>query len=154
MKKSNSMRVSFSLLFLSLNITVGAATLPRQSYSVYSSLYEFNQDNVSMSYGTIIKGVNHVLAANNNSWGSMCVQEYGEKTMDCRTCCGDLLAEKPLDQQQEYANMHSDCLSICNTGLPLGGAPLDMPLWFIVPLCGLYVAVQSLNKERLTSKSI
>ena len=49
MKKSNSMRVSFSLLFLSLNITVGAVNLPSQSYSVYSSLYEFNQDNVSMS---------------------------------------------------------------------------------------------------------
>ncbi len=142
MKNSNSMRVSFSLLFLSLNITVGAVTLPSQSYSVSSSLYEFNQDNVSMSYGTIIKGVNHVLVANNNSWGSMCVQEYGEKNMDCRACCSDLLAEKPLDQQQEYMNMHSDCLSICNTGLPLGGAPLDMPVWGLMASIMLYAMLK------------
>lgn len=148
MKNIHQMRLTFLLLLLNLCVAVGAVSLPNQSYMVYNPLYEANQDNVSMSYGTVIKGINHVLKSDNESWGTSCVDEYGAKSMECRACCGEKLEEIPLDQQAAYAEMHSECLTLCNTGLPLGGAPLDIPLWFIMPLCGVYAALQRIRNKK------
>ncbi|MBR2619076.1 MAG: hypothetical protein IKC81_07235 [Paludibacteraceae bacterium] len=149
MKKNTYNVRSFFLFFLwALCNCCWAVTLPSQAYSVYNPLYEANNDHVSMPKGVVFKGINHVLLAGNNDWGTDCVDEYGEKTIECRTCCGDKLQEIPLDQQADYSELHTTCLNICATGLPLGGAPLDMPFWFILPLCGLYGVIQYIrNKE-------
>lgn len=143
------MRRSFLLFLLGVSNAVGAVTLPSQSYTVYSPLYEMNHDNVKMDQGTIFKGINHVLQASNESWGKTCVDQYGEKTMECRNCCRDFLKAQPLDRQADFNDLYQDCLSMCNTGLPLGGAPLDIPLWFILPLCGLYGVVQCVRYNKL-----
>ena len=142
------MRRSLLLFLLGVSNAVGAVTLPSQSYTVYSPLYEMNHDNVKMDQGTLFKGINHVLQASNDEWGTACVDEYGAKNMNCRACCGQKLEEIPLDQRSEYDELHAACLTMCNTGLPLGGAPLDVPLWFILPLCGLYGVVQRIRCKK------
>lgn len=142
------MRCSLLLFLLGVGNTLWAVTLPSQSYSVYNQLYEMNHDNVKMDQGTIFMGVNHVLQASNDEWGTTCVYEYGPKNMRCRDCCREQLEAYPLDQQQEYKELYTACLTMCNTGLPLGGAPLDIPLWFILPLCGLYGVVQRIRCKK------
>lgn len=149
MKKIYQKRLSLLWIILGFSNAVWAVTLPQQSYSVYNSLYEINNDNVSAAHGTVFKGINHILKSGNNEWGDSCVDQYGEKSMECRTCCGDLLSEIPNDQQAEFQEMHANCLSICNTGLPLGGAPLDLPVWFVLPLCGLYGVLQRIRSKKL-----
>lgn len=135
------MRRSLLFFLLALSNTLWAVSFPPHSYAVYNDLYEVNHDNVMMDQGTLIKGINHVLQASNDEWGTECVK-YGEKTMGCRNCCRDFLKAQPLDQQADFNDLYQNCLSMCNTGLPLGGAPLDVPVWFILPLCGLYGVVQ------------
>lgn len=148
MKKMEQIKLSLLLLLFSVSITVSAVSLPSQSYSVYNNLYQRNQDNVSIGRGTTFKNINMVLQSGNNEWGDTCVDEYGPKSIECRTCCGDLLEEIPQDQQGEYRAMHTACLNVCNTGLPLGGAPLDVSLWFILPLCGAYGVLQRIRNRK------
>lgn len=150
MKKMQQNKLSLLLLLFSVSITVGAVSLPTQYYSVYNNTYQTNQDRVTMAYGTQFRNLNMSIQSENDDWGNTCVDEYGPKSIECRTCCGDLLEEIPQDQQGEYRAMHTACLNVCNTGLPLGGAPLDVSLWFILPLCGLYGVLQRIrnrNKE-------
>ena len=149
MKKIYQKRLSLLWIILGFSNAVWAVPLPQQSYSVYNSLYEINNDNVSAAHGTVFKGINHILKSGNNEWGESCVEEYGEGSMECRTCCGDLLSGIPSDQQVYYQEKHAACLNICNTGLPLGGAPLDLPVWFVLPLCGLYGVVQRIRSKKL-----
>ena len=141
MKNKYKMRRSLLLFLLVVSNTLWAVTLPTQSYSVYNQLYEMNHDNVQMDHGTLVKGVNHVLQASNDEWGTNCLGQYG-KGESCKACCRQKLQEYPLDQQLEYTELFTACITMCNTGLPLGGAPLDIPVWFILPLCGLYGVVQ------------
>jgi hypothetical protein len=148
MKNKYKMRHSFLLFLLGVSNTLWAVSLPSQSYSVYNQLYEMNHDNVKMDQGTLIMGVNHVLKAGNDEWGTACVEDYGPKNMNCRACCGQKLEEIPLDQRSEYDELHAACLTMCNTGLPLGGAPLDISVWFILPLCGLYGVVQRIRCKK------
>lgn len=148
MKIKYLVRGSFLLFLLGVSNTLWAVTLPTQSYAVYSPLYEMNHDNVRMDQGTIFKGINHVLKAGNDEWGNSCVDGYGEKTMECRNCCRNRLEAKQPDERADYNDLYQNCLSICNTGLPLGGAPLDIPLWFILPLCGLYGVVQRIRCKK------
>lgn len=148
MKNKYKLRRSLLLFLLGVSNTLWAVTLPCQSYSVYNDLYEINHDNVKMDQGTLFKGINHVLKASNDEWGTECKSAYGEKTMGCRSCCGNLLEAKPRDERADFNDLYQNCLSICNTGLPLGGAPLDIPLWFILPLCGLYGVVQCIRCKK------
>lgn len=148
MKNKYKLRRSLLLFLLGVSNTLWAVTLPCQSYSVYNDLYEINHDNVKMDQGTLFKGINHVLKASNDEWGTTCVEAYGPKNMRCRDCCRQQLEAFPLDKQQEYNELYTACLTTCNTGLPLGGAPLDIPLWFILPLCGLYGVVQCIRCKK------
>lgn len=149
MKNKYKIRRSFLLFLLGVSNAVGAVTLPSQSYTVYSPLYEMNHDNVKMDQGTIFKGINHVLKAGNNEWGDLCVEQSVGDKMGCRRCCGHLLEEQRPDERADYDDLYQNCLSMCNTGLPLGGAPLDIPLWFILPLCGLYGVIQCVRYNKL-----
>jgi hypothetical protein len=137
-------------LFVSLSMAVGAVSLPSQSYLLYNELYEPNQDNVSMSYGTVFKGINTRIMAKNASWGEDCYQEHGEG-MDCHNCCGEYQDEYiDEDQEEYYEGLYKECLKKCGEDYedPLGGAPLDLPVWFILPLCGLYGAVQRIRNRK------
>lgn len=136
------MRRSFLFFLLGLSNTLWAVSFPPQSYAVYNDLYEINHDNVKMDQGTLIKGINHVLKAGNNEWGDLCVEQSVGDKWGCRRCCGQKLEAIELDKRKDYDELHAACLTMCNTGLPLGGAPLDIPMWFILPLCGLYGVVQ------------
>lgn len=100
-----------------------------------------------MDQGTLFKGINHVLQASNDEWGTDCLGQYN-KGESCKDCCRQKLAAFPLDQQMEHAELFTACITMCNTGLPLGGAPLDIPLWFILPLCGLYGVVQRIRCKK------
>jgi hypothetical protein len=149
MKKIYQKRLSLLWIILGFSNAVWAVTLPQQSYSVYNSLYEINNDNVSAAHGTVFKGINHVLKASNDEWGNFCEEQSGGDKMGCRSCCGDFLEALPKDKQADHNDMYQNCLSICNTGLPLGGAPLDLPVWFVLPLCGLYGVLQRVRSKKL-----
>lgn len=149
MKKIYQKRISLLLIILGFSNVVWSVTLPSQSYSVFNSLYEFDNGRVSAPHGTVFLGINNVIITNNNTWGDECVREYGEKSIECRTCCGDKLSDIPLDKQADYSELHATCMSLCNTGLPLGGAPLDLPVWFVLPLCALYGVVQRIRSKKL-----
>jgi hypothetical protein len=149
MKKIYQKRLSLLWIILGFSNAVWAVTLPQQSYSVYNSLYEINNDNVSAAHGTVFKGINHVLKAGNDEWGNLCVEESGGDKMGCRSCCGDFLEALPKDKQADHNDLYQNCLSMCNTGLPLGGAPLDLPVWFVLPLCGLYGVLQRIRSKKL-----
>jgi hypothetical protein len=148
MKNKYKMRRSLLFFLLALSNTLWAVSFPPQSYAVYNDLYEINHDNVKMDQGTLIKGINHVLQASNDEWGTECVGEYGPKNMNCRACCGQKLEAIELDKRKDYDELHAACLTMCNTGLPLGGAPLDVPMWFVLPLCGLYGVVQRIRCKK------
>ncbi|MED9995273.1 MAG: hypothetical protein UFP03_00575 [Paludibacteraceae bacterium] len=139
------------LLFFSLSMAVGAVSLPNQSYSVYNELYETNKDFVSMSYGTVFRGINTRIVAQNTSWGTECSEGGDVKGMDCRKCCREHLEELGDETaDEEYNKLADECLAACEPdgNVPLGGAPLDLPVWFILPLCGLYGAVQRIRNRK------
>lgn len=136
-------------LFFSLSMAVGAVSLPSESYLLYNKLYEPNQDNVSMSYGTVFKGINTRIMAKNTTWADACYEEHGEGR-DCKECCGAYQEEYVDDADQAYYDgLYSECLKACGYEPPLGGAPLDIPAWFILPLCGLYGIVQRIRNKKL-----
>lgn len=143
------------LLLFSFSLSVGAVSLPTQSYSVYNELFEKDKDRVSMSYGTMFKGINLRIQTQNSSWGDECSEGGDVKGMDCRRCCRDHL-EGLGDEtaQEEYNKLEDACMAACEPdgNVPLGGAPLDIPAWFILPLCALYGVVNRFrNKKEVTA---
>jgi hypothetical protein len=137
-------------LLFSLSVTAGAVALPSQSYAIYNELYATNNDQVGMSYGTVFRGINHRLRTENSNWGDVCSGKWGEG-LECMTCCGELNDEVYFDatpeEQVQYDKLHQECLSACGSN-EYDPLPLDLPLWFILPLCGLYGIVQRKRNKK------
>jgi hypothetical protein len=139
-------------LLFSLSVTAGAVSLPSQSYAIYNELYATNNDQVGMSYGTVFRGINHRLRTDNSNWGTVCLANTGQvKGPECMQCCADTYERENTWESDEvvaqYDALKEECDIACGSQ-EYDPLPLDLPLWFILPLCGLYGIVQRRRNKK------
>lgn len=141
-------------LLFSLSVTAGAVSLPSQSYAIYNELYATNNDQVGMSYGTVFRGINHRLRTENLDWGTGCLASTGGvKGPECMQCCSDAFdSAVNFDTMgdaeiAQFDKLQEECNIACGSQ-EYDPLPLDLPLWFILPLCGLYGIVQRKRNKK------
>lgn len=73
-----TLRLYIVFLLVSFTSVAFAVTLPTYSFFGANELYATNEDKVEISVGTKIGGINMLLEANNESWGTSCTSVYQE----------------------------------------------------------------------------
>ena len=124
-----TLRLYIVFLLVSLTSVAFAVTLPSQSFFGANELYDENHDNVEISAGTRIGGINMLLESNNEAWGNSCTSVYKEQG-ECQDCCDASWAATDYADEDEV--LWDTCMKMCGGGpsLPLGSALCLLPFAF------------------------
>ena len=139
-----TLRLYLVFLLVSLTSVAFAVTLPTYSFFGANELYAENQDNVEISEGIKVFGINKMLQNINEEWGQVCFDKTLGEQRACQDCCKETLLETDYTDPSNLTS-YSACIKFCGGGpsLPLGSA-----LW-LLPFAFAYGIYKRYNNKKV-----